>query len=244
MSTLGGEERLVYQTVADAQNEGIWTRHIRDRTNLPQSSLTRVIKGLESRGLIKAVKSVKFPTKKIYMLSEITPSTEVTGGPWFSDQELDVDFIRVLSNHAYRFIYHRSFPRRGDALFTIHANLPSTQDVQRSVNESGVIKEILSAEHVQSLLEVLELDGKIERRNPVADIGDWGLDGDDESSVGGTRGRGDMGTSWVWKALKNPKTGNVWSDVPCGSCPMFDFCSDNGPVSPANCLYFDQWFDL
>jgi len=38
------------------------------------------------------------------MLMELTPSVEVTGGPWFTDQELDVDFVEQLTNACYKFV--------------------------------------------------------------------------------------------------------------------------------------------
>ena len=36
------------------------------------------------------------PTRKIYMLEGIEPSVALTGGPWYTDNELDVAFINTL----------------------------------------------------------------------------------------------------------------------------------------------------
>ena len=30
------------------------------------------------------------------MLAGLTPSVEITGGPWFTDNELDVEFVDML----------------------------------------------------------------------------------------------------------------------------------------------------
>ena len=38
------------------------------------------------------------------MLYELEPSVELTGGAWYTDQELDVEFIDQLSNQLYRYI--------------------------------------------------------------------------------------------------------------------------------------------
>ena len=38
------------------------------------------------------------------MLYDVVPSTEVTGGPWFSDNELDSEFIEALSKAIYKFV--------------------------------------------------------------------------------------------------------------------------------------------
>lgn len=38
---------------------GIWIRSIKTETNLPQTVLMKVIRGLEKRDLIKTIKSIK-----------------------------------------------------------------------------------------------------------------------------------------------------------------------------------------
>jgi DNA-directed RNA polymerase III subunit RPC6 len=52
------------------------------KTNLGQPQVNKIIKTLEGRSLIKAVKNVNNPSKKLYMLAELEPSTEITGGAW------------------------------------------------------------------------------------------------------------------------------------------------------------------
>lgn len=61
---------------------GIWTRDIKMKTNLGQPQVNKIIKTLEGRTLIKAVKNVNNPSKKLYMLAELEPSTDLTGGAW------------------------------------------------------------------------------------------------------------------------------------------------------------------
>lgn len=46
----------------------------------------------------------KYPTRKIYMMSHLEPSVEVTGGPWYSENELDTEFIKMLASACLRFI--------------------------------------------------------------------------------------------------------------------------------------------
>jgi DNA-directed RNA polymerase III subunit RPC6 len=40
------------------------------------------LKALEQRKLVKAVKSVANGNRKVYMLFELEPSREITGGAW------------------------------------------------------------------------------------------------------------------------------------------------------------------
>lgn len=79
---------------------GIWTRDIKLTTNIPQHNLTKTLKILEQRNLVKAVRSVSSKSKKLYMLFDTVPAKDITGGPWYTDQEFDHEFIDEL----YRFI--------------------------------------------------------------------------------------------------------------------------------------------
>ena len=38
----------------------------------------------------------------------------------------------------------------------------------------------------------------------------------------------------------------AFTNVPCGVCPVFRDCHEDGIISPASCLYFQEWlkFDL
>jgi DNA-directed RNA polymerase III subunit RPC6 len=73
---MGGEENMVLSQIQAAGNEGdsinhvnhlyifiypagIWTKHLKAKTELHQTIITRCLKSLESKQLIKAVKSVK-----------------------------------------------------------------------------------------------------------------------------------------------------------------------------------------
>lgn len=77
---------------------GIWTRDIKTESNVTQHNLTKILKILEQRLLIKSVRSVVSKSKKLYMIYEASPAKEITGGPWYSDQEFDSEFVEALSN--------------------------------------------------------------------------------------------------------------------------------------------------
>jgi DNA-directed RNA polymerase III subunit RPC6 len=64
---VGGDqmERVVYQLVKESGNLGIWMRDIRIKTKLSQTILNKTLKSLESKKLIKAVKSVHANKKKV-----------------------------------------------------------------------------------------------------------------------------------------------------------------------------------
>ena len=44
------------------------------------------------------------------MLFHLEPSTEMTGGPWYTDKELDTEFIKLLTAACLKFIRDRVCP--------------------------------------------------------------------------------------------------------------------------------------
>lgn len=58
-------ENTVYQIVKESGNLGIWMRDIRVKTQLPPTLLNKTLKSLESKKLIKSVKSVHANKRKV-----------------------------------------------------------------------------------------------------------------------------------------------------------------------------------
>ncbi|KAI8972446.1 RNA polymerase Rpc34 subunit-domain-containing protein [Trametes punicea] len=170
---MSGEEAMILSYIQAAGNEGIWTKHLKAKTELHQTVIDRCLKSLSQKQLIKSVKSVKYPTRKIYMLAHLEPSVEMTGGPWYTDNELDTEFIKLLCSACLRFIRDRSAPKQrgGDAssasavLYPISAApaYPTAQQVLTFLSKSRITETQLNVEHVEMLLNVLVLDGEIER---------------------------------------------------------------------------------
>ncbi|XP_012882507.1 PREDICTED: DNA-directed RNA polymerase III subunit RPC6 isoform X2 [Dipodomys ordii] len=98
------QEKLVYQIIEDAGNKGIWSRDIRYKSNLPLTEINKILKNLESKKLIKAVKSVAASKKKVYMLYNLQPDRSVTGGAWYSDQDFESEFVEVLNQQCFKFL--------------------------------------------------------------------------------------------------------------------------------------------
>ncbi|KAJ4472265.1 RNA polymerase Rpc34 [Lentinula aciculospora] len=167
---LSEEEKVVLGYIRGAQNEGIWVKHLKAKTNFHQTILDRCIKTLEQKKLIKKVPSVQHPTRKIYMLEGLSPSVALTGGPWFTDGEFDTEFIETLMKACFKFIRDMSFPKaRGrqpdGALYPISKapKYPSSQQVRNALKQARLTETDLTVEHVEILLNVLVLDGEIER---------------------------------------------------------------------------------
>ena len=145
---LGPEQMLVYQVCEKAGNRGIWTRDIKVATNIPQHTLTKTLKILEQRNLIKSVRSVVSKSKKLYMLFDVTPAKEITGGPWYTDQEFDSEFVDHLRDHIVEVVRHR--------------RMADLNEINADVISSGISSIELSLDELESVLKTLVYDGRLE----------------------------------------------------------------------------------
>ncbi|KAF9076414.1 RNA polymerase Rpc34 [Rhodocollybia butyracea] len=164
------EEKVVLGNIRAVQNEGIWKKHLNSKTNFHRAVLDRCLKTLEQKKLIKTVPSVQHPTRKIYMLEGLVPSVTLTGGPWFTDGEFDTEFIQTLMKACLKFIRDISFPksraRKSDgAVYPISKSpkYPTAQQVKNALKQARLTETDLTVEHVEILLNVLVLDGELEK---------------------------------------------------------------------------------
>lgn len=170
-SGMTNDESLVYSYIEASGREGIWTKTIKAKTNLHQHVVLKCLKSLESQRYVKSVKSVKFPTRKIYMLYNLQPSVDVTGGPWFTDSELDVEFINSLLTIIWRFISGRTYPNgynnlenAKEVLFTTNVkNYCHIEEILEFISGSGISTVELNKSDIRSLCEVLVYDDKLEK---------------------------------------------------------------------------------
>ena len=97
------EEKLVYKIIEDAGNMGTWIRDIRVKSNLAQASLTKVLKSLKQKRLVKEVKCVNSTRKIVYMLHHLEPDRSVTGGAWYNDgKDFEAEFVEILNQQCHR----------------------------------------------------------------------------------------------------------------------------------------------
>jgi DNA-directed RNA polymerase III subunit RPC6 len=160
------------------------------------------------------------------MLWELTPSIEVSGGPWFTDSELDHEFINELLTAMHKFITSKSLPRAkpGSGASAAasyppgHTGYPTLNQIYLWVKNSNLTEVDLAEADIKSLLDVLVYDGKVER------------------VVGGT----------AYRAVRKAEGSSVngFTESPCGRCPVFNLCKEGGPVSASNCKYFEDWLNV
>lgn len=143
--------RMVYQLIERSGNKGIWTKHIKSETNIQTQPMNKILKNLETRKLIKPIKSVLNKSKKLFMLYDIVPSRELTGGPWYNEDEFDHEYVGEMRNFILMCV------RRLNGGKGI-----STKEIASKVKEANVSREALSFADMQQLLQTLAFDYLIE----------------------------------------------------------------------------------
>ena len=114
------EAVMVYSIIDEAGADGIWNRTIKNKLNMHEAVVKNCIKFLETKGYIASMKNVEHPNKKMYIKATLRPSERATGGPWFTEGELDTAFISELEGIVFEYIktksaYRGSQPHPGGA---------------------------------------------------------------------------------------------------------------------------------
>jgi DNA-directed RNA polymerase III subunit RPC6 len=273
---LSAEQEAVYSLIDEAGDEGIWSKTIKARTNLHDTTFTQCIKHLSSKSMISEMKSVEHPTRKMYIKSSLSPSDRATGGPWYTDGELDEEFIEKAMGVLFHYIslgtFYRSKTAKREAERSprkVHRKMtpeqvkairnealgprgveagqvdektakriayesmlpmsagfqgyPTLDELTLFVENSKAFEQILTANDIQTLLDIMCYDDKIEKVL--------------------------AGTGITYKALRKSlldedERSSVLTEAPCGRCPVFDLCEEGGPVGPSTCEYFTEWLSM
>jgi len=147
LKNLSEHEKVVLAKIKEAGDRGLQAKDIAHKATLTTQLVTRSLKNLEVKDLIKAVKSIQTKRGKVWMLYDMTPSKEVAGGTWYKDGEFDTDKINQMRDEILRILRRRAEPQTSEALST--ANEREDSDVQQ-------------------ILKVLELDGLVSQANREA----------------------------------------------------------------------------
>lgn len=102
---------MVYSYVESAGAAGIWTKTIKAKTALHAKLVEKSLKHLETKGLIKPMKNVKNPGRKMYILSRLKPNEDATGGSWYTNDELDVALLDNVANAIEGYVSMQSWEK-------------------------------------------------------------------------------------------------------------------------------------
>lgn len=208
--------------------------------------------------MIKPFKSMKYPSRKVFILAKLQPSEDVTGGPFYTDGALDTEFIRELSLWTERYVIGRSWghptsdangkrkshPKlgqkeaeelRAEEMKTKatgrdrtrgmlpmphgYKGYPTNSEITEAMNASGISGVVMKTTEMQQLIDILCWDGRIEK-------------------IRGGK---------AYRAARTVAYGqgiNGLTEAPCGRCPVFELCEEDGPVNAVTCEYFQDWLQF
>lgn len=223
------QEKIVYHIIQDAGNKGIWIRDIRMKSNLVLTIVNKILKSLETKKLIKAVKSVAASRKKVYMLFDLEPDRSVTGGAWYNDQDFESEFVTVLNQQCFKYLQQKMVTAQDtstDPIVQRNSSYAPSDEVTKFISQLGISKVELGVEDIETILDTLIYDGKVERT--VVAMAD---------PAGGPIQKK------LYRAVNCPIDPTGLMRLPCGACPVYSECTESGVVSPSTCVYMKEWLD-
>lgn len=148
---------------------------------------------------------------------------------------MDVEFIDQMAAQILKFIHARvsiinqSFPPKGVGIFHAgYSKYPTTRDIHDWVQRSRITTQELSMGDIQQLIDRLGFDGSVREYHCSTE--------DDLEQFMYQSTLPANGGTVTFEGVSTPLT-----DTPCGKCPVFDFCSMDGPINPCSCPYLKEW---
>jgi DNA-directed RNA polymerase III subunit RPC6 len=305
------DECMVYEIIENTYMNGIWIKNIKKRSGINDGkSMEKLIAKLVRLSLIKTVKNVKAPAQKTYMLYNLAPSDDVTGGSFYDQGDLDESLVDQLSNvivfhvrmaswverrrkkikmeekddgdlaevnqvettkskgkkrkrdseaqpvdiedliqprknRSYKHTHDpETEPDMNNSTWLLHPADEHEYPTAKSVHEWIIGNTFLadekartvSVDEIQNIINVLVWDGKLEEC------------GNGYRTVRGVQpfdpGRKKPGEEdGVEDVGREEKRGNGLTEMPCGRCPVLHDCAPGALISPASCVYFEEWLN-
>ncbi len=168
---------------------------------------------------------------QVYMLYEMTPDPSITGGTWYSDHEFEAEFVRVLNEQCARLLDERleesirKYPN--DPFLRRSTSSMSSIELVTLINEMGIATVSLTVQDIESILYTLICDGKIEK-----------------ITVASTTNNDSATKQNLYRSVKLMFDSSPVVKNPCGICPVFKDCHDDGLITPETCIYLNKWLDF
>ena len=94
---LDDDAHRIYDLIDKAGNKGIWRRDLKKAgNNMNEKRINAVLKELEDKRLIKSISTIHEKKLKLYLLYDMVPSEEITGGVWYLEGSFNVTFVEQL----------------------------------------------------------------------------------------------------------------------------------------------------
>lgn len=106
MKDLEHEDLPIYERIQEAGNRGIQTMDLKNKLQqfgYNTAILNRILKKLEKKGLVKKLKSLQQKNKQVWLLMEIEPSQEVTGG-LIGEDSFDLEKVEIIQERILEYL--------------------------------------------------------------------------------------------------------------------------------------------
>lgn len=212
---LDHEGILIYRLVEQAGDRGVWIRELRVKSGLTQQVITKLIKMLMQKRLIKEIKSVQ-NNRKVYLKFDVEPSRDLIGGALSQGADLDAEFVKILRQACVKFIDKQS--------------AASAEDISAFLVSSKISKIAFEGDDILQIINSLLYDGTIEKVP--------------ESSSGGAFSGKRKREETLYRIAKLPIEVDYYASTPCCVCVVADMCFDGSDISPTACEYYRAWLDF
>lgn len=147
LKSLGAEDLYILQLIREVGSKGMWNAEIKNKTGIPTAHINKSLKNLEKAGLIKWVKSVQAKNRKVWLLSELEPSTEITGGFLMSNSEFDKELFKLLQHHTRIYLEDNT---AGLSEITSHLRSHVNKGLQES-NVNEILKSMVALQEIEEV---------------------------------------------------------------------------------------------
>ncbi|KAM7254579.1 hypothetical protein ACFE04_003959 [Oxalis oulophora] len=214
---LNDDEQILYDVIRSTKDIGIWSGDLKKTAKqIPARVADKIVKLLKDKNLIKEVVPIQSKGKKRLMAVEFEPSEEITGGSWYANGSLDMEFIDSLKKNIPNFI-------RKNKVVTL-------EGLVEKIKNSGAFKVVLTKEQVGEILKALVFD------NVILEIKSNGSGEFSSIPVGQV--------CYKCSKKKDRDSVGLMTSIPCGVCPQISRCTPDGIISPNTCVYYKKWLDF
>lgn len=149
------DEKLIYNLLKESSSKGLTMRDLKFTTKLPQNLITKILKKMEDKNLIKNIKGQKNKLK-VYLLFDEMPDLELTGGIFYTRGEVDTEFVNQLTKLVFNYLKNRT-----KILLPFDCN-PTQTDISQFITSTNVLSVSISDSDLKNLLDVMVLSEMIQ----------------------------------------------------------------------------------
>jgi len=256
------QERIVYSIIEREKNKGIWIKEIRKQSNIfGQGVLEKILKSLLTRKLIKAEKSVA--NKKVYMLYELKPAEEVTGGTWYKGHDMDTEFIEAIRKTMLYALKQRG-PMTSEQLGT-YVNKLKISVIEIPLRDTETVLQTLVMDRLVEVVPATRIvdkefreqydqreQGRIRRleerargtSNSRSSSGDSENKTEEYEEESEEDEDDDMPEKVYGLAPEGSYEITTAMVLPCTGCSLINQCHPGHLIEPATCSYLREWLAM